>query len=102
MKLDQPTEQCVKIVVEFAEAHGLLAVPQFWAVKPVTLDDGSELALAAGPMRYTLRRAFQDAQETPGFVGVVFGVRMSNPDDPEDMRAYADHKRRELDERGSE
>ena|SRR5690242_4062492 len=101
MNLYQPIEDCVRLVVEFAEAHGVLTVPQYWATKPVSLDDGSEFALSMGPMRYTLRLAIQDAEESPGSVSVVFGVRMASPDDPEGMEAYADHKRRQIEEQGA-
>ena len=92
------TERVAKIISEFAEGLGFLTVHQFFAFDAVCLDDGSEWVVSTGPLRYTLKKASEDAKEAPGRMAVTYVVRYIDQDDPEDMKAYAKHKRAELEE----
>lgn len=92
-------ERAAEAAKRYGEYLGMKCIPQFYAVAPQLLDDGSEFALAVGPMRYDVRKALEDANGFPGRTAVAVVVRFADPDDAEELVAMVEHQQAAADER---
>lgn len=82
-----PVEQAARVVVEWTEAQGFIAMPLYFAVSIGAIPGSGQLSAIGGRLRHHFAEALQDAAACGGAVGFI--VNFGSASDPHHSQLHA-------------